>query len=119
MKKTLTLNNSWDICLDENGKIAISDGAYAIAQSAANAVRLFTDDAYFDRDKGIPHFDIELGHYPEGARSTLYNRITQAVMEVEGVEDCEVELEYDAATRTFGGEITITTADSSNIRIEL
>ena len=61
MALSLALNNNWDIHTDKNGNIAVVKDAYAIAQNCANAVRLFTNDAYFNRDRGIPHFDIELG----------------------------------------------------------
>ena len=119
MAFTLTLNNNWDVFVDENGNIATSADAYAIAQNAANAVRLFTNDAYFNRTKGIPHFNIELGHKPIPARSTLTNRIRKAVLAVDGVTDAEIELEFDPATRTYGGDITITVTDGNTVRIEL
>ena len=61
MALSLALNDKWDIHTDENGNIAVVEDAHAIAQNCANAVRLFTNDAYFNRDRGIPHFDIELG----------------------------------------------------------
>lgn len=119
MAFTLTLNDSWDIFVDENGNIATSADAYAIAQNAANAVRLFTNDAYFNRQKGIPYFNVTLGHKPIPARSTLTNRIRKAVLAVDGVTDAEIELEFDPATRTYGGDITITVTDGNTVRIEL
>ena len=119
MAFTLTLNDKWDIFVDENGNIATSAAAYAIAQNAANAVRLFTNDAYFNRTKGIPHFQIELGNKPAPSRSTLTNRIRKAVMAVDGVLDTEIELVFDEKTRTYGGNVTITVEDGTNIRIEL
>lgn len=119
MALTMTLNQNWDIYADANGNIAMSDKAYAIAQNSANAVRLFTNDAYFDRRKGIPHFGIELGHKEAPARSTLNNRIRKAVQAVEGVTGTEVELKYDETGRVYGGEIYITTEDSSTVKIEL
>lgn len=119
MALTLLLNQNWDIGVDNNGNIALSTGAYAIAQNCANAIRLFTNDAYFNRTKGIPHFNIELGHKPIPARSTLTNRIRKAVLAVDGVTDAEIELEFDPATRTYGGDITITVTDGNTVRIEL
>lgn len=119
MALTLTLDQGWDIYTDANGNIATSNGAYAIAQNAANAVRLFTNDAYFDRRKGIPHFGIELGHKEAPARSTLNNRIRKAVQAVEGVTAVEVELQYNEDNRVYGGDIYITTDDSSTVQIEL
>ena len=48
--------DEWDLILDDGGQIVDTAGAYGIAQNVANAVRLFTDDAYYFRDRGIPHF---------------------------------------------------------------
>ena len=53
--------DNWDITLDSSGRLQTSASAYAIAQNVANAVRLFTNEAYFAMDEGIPHFEIELG----------------------------------------------------------
>lgn len=119
MALSLALNDDWDIHTDENGNIAVVEDAHAIAQNCANAVRLFTNDAYFNRDRGIPHFDIELGKKALASRSTLYNRIKKAVMGVKGVTDAEVILEFDYKNRTYGGEIIITTNDNTTVTIEL
>ena len=59
---TLMLDpDEWDLILDDGGQIVDTAGAYGIAQNVANAVRLFTDDAYYFRDRGIPHFTLDLG----------------------------------------------------------
>ncbi len=117
MPKTLILNKNWDIHINESGDIATSTGSYAIAQNVANAVRLFTNDAYFDRDKGIPHYDVELGYTEAESQSALQNRIQEAALAVDGVTAAEVSLSFEG--RTYGGEITITTEDGSNATIEL
>nr|DAV52481.1 MAG TPA: Protein of unknown function (DUF2634) [Caudoviricetes sp.] len=119
MPFTLALNKNWDIYVNENGDIATIDNTYAIAQNAANAVRLFTNDAYFDTQRGIPHYDIELGNKAIPNRSTLTNRIKNAILEIENVDDVEVVLEFNNKTRTYGGNIYITTTDSTTIQIEL
>ena len=53
-RRTLTLTPKWDICLDPSGYIALTNGAIATAQNVANEARLFTNDAYFQQDKGTP-----------------------------------------------------------------
>lgn len=40
-------------------------------------------------------------------------------MAVDGVLDTEIELIFDEKTRTYGGNVTITVEDGTNIRIEL
>ena len=114
MAHTLFLDANWDITLDTGGYIATTTGAYAIAQNVANAVRLFTNDAYFDADKGIPHFQIELGHKPP--YSILRTRILEAARAVEGVADATVEF-TDPENRVLGGEILLTLTDGTTANV--
>lgn len=118
---TLYLNpDSWDITLDSSGRIARSTQAYAIAQNVANAVRLFTGEAFFAMDEGIPHFDIELGK-TRPALSVLRARMREAALNVEGVLDAQITLD-DVQDRKLTGEILLTVADgdkSSKITLTL
>lgn len=114
MAHTLLLDAQWDLTVDAGGNIATVSDAYAIAQNVANAVRLFTDDAYFDRDRGIPHFQIELGHKPP--YSILRTRILQAARAVEGVADATVT--FDRDKRKLGGEILLTLTDGITANVE-
>ena len=118
---TLYLNpDSWDITLDSSGRIARSTQAYAIAQNVANAVRLFTGEAFFAMDEGIPHFDIELGK-TRPALSVLRARMREAALNVEGVLDAQITLN-DVQDRKLTGEILLTVADgdkSSKITLTL
>ena len=107
---TLYLNpDSWDITLDSSGRIARSTQAYAIAQNVANAVRLFTGEAFFAMDEGIPHFGIELGK-TRPALSVLRARMREAALNVEGVLDAQITFD-DVQERKLTGEILLTVAD--------
>ena len=111
---------SWDITLDSSGRIARSVQAYAIAQNVANAVRLFTGEAFFAMDEGIPHFDIELGK-TRPALSVLRARMREAALNVEGVLDAQITLN-DVQERKLTGEILLTVAvgdKSSKITLTL
>ena len=118
---TLYLNpDSWDITLDSSGRIARSTQAYAIAQNVANAVRLFTGEAFFAMDEGIPHFDIELGK-TRPALSVLRARMREAALNVEGVLDAQITLD-DVQERKLTGIFLLTVADgdkSSKITLTL
>lgn len=112
--------DTWDITLDSSGRIARSTQAYAIAQNVANAVRLFTGEAFFAMDEGIPHFDIELGK-TRPALSVLRARMREAALNVEGVLDAQITLD-DVQDRKLTGEILLTVADgdkSSKITLTL
>lgn len=112
---TMFLDNSWDITLNGDGKIKMAKGAYAIAQNGSNAIRLFKGDAYFNKSKGIPHFDIELGH-GLAAIPILEGRIRQALLEVDGISDALAVLEVDK-TRVLGGNAYVTLEDGENAKI--
>lgn len=106
---------TWDLTLDPAGNIATATGAYAIAQSVANAIRLFTNDAYYDSDRGIPHFALELKTHP--AISVLRARIKEAAERVEGVKDAKVtDLNLDH--RTLTGVIKLTLNDGSITNVD-
>ena len=114
---SLLLNNNWDITLDSAGNIATTQKSYAIAQNVANAVRLFTEDAYFDWDRGIPHFAIELRANPQ--ISTLRARIKEASLAVDGVEAVQVDLDpVDSTTRELSGVITLETTYTDTVSVE-
>lgn len=106
----------WDLMLDPAGQIAVTEGAYAIAQNVANATRLFTDDAWYDPDRGVPHFDLELGHKP--GLSVVRNRLRQAAMTVEGVVDADVQIEGVTDRNLTGNiELTLATGEVADVAI--
>jgi len=118
-RKTLLLDRNWDICLDKSGRIAVADGPYATAQAVANECRLFTNDAYFEVDRGIPYYLIALGK--KLSPSVLRARLRDAAYLVEDVEDVtDVVLEsLDTETRKVTGEIKFTSVEGENASVEL
>lgn len=116
--RTLRLSENWDIDIDGAGRIVVADGVYATAQDVANVIRLFTREAYFDQQRGIPHFDIDLGVKP--SPSVVRSRYRRAAMQVTNVANAAVEIEgIDEATREMRGEITLTCADRSTATVEI
>lgn len=116
---TLLLSDDWDICLDSSGNIAVAIDAYAIAQNVANAVRLFTDDAYYFPQDGIPHFGIELG---KNAKELvlLRSRLIRAALAVEGVAAATItNLGVNRETRAVTGTITLTTMQGETADVAL
>lgn len=116
---TLYLNNAWDVAVDNAGNIATKSGDYAVAQNAANACRLFYEDAPLDMTRGIPYFDITLGKKSSVSASVLRSRIKDIVSEIYGVTDVEVVIDYDNEGRIDGGEVQITTLNSKNVTIQI
>lgn len=116
MPHSLYLTADWDITLDATGNIATTSGAYAVAQEVANAVRLFTQDAYFDQEKGIPHFDIALGHKP--IMPLIQSAILDAASAVEGVEQVTI-VDLSFTDRVLSGELQITTTEGVQVGITI
>ena len=107
---TLLLDDGWDINVDASGNIAKATGDYAIAQNVANAFRLFTNDAWFFPERGIPHFLIELRKAPK--INVLKVRLRKAALAVEGVTDCEIDL-LNVEGRDLSG-VALLTLESGN-----
>ena len=110
---SLLLNNNWDITLYNNGSLKTADPNYSIAQNVACAVRLFTSDAYFNTDIGIPHFDVTLKRNP--ALSVIRSHIKKAAMSVDGVKNAEVIINNDNGI--IQGEILITLENGERISV--
>ena len=119
-RRTLTLNDKWDITANRSGGIALTRNALATAQAVANEVRLFTNDAYFIQDKGSPYFVIALGQRTNPA--IVRNYFRKAALRVQDVKEV-VQIIVDAtdiATRTLTGDIqVITREDSQNVTINI
>ena len=114
-RRTLKLNrDTWDLTLDGVGRIALTRDELATAQNVANEARLFTEDAYFIQNKGIPHFIIELGRRVN--TSVLRSYLRRAAMQVPDVKEVtSVEvINFDPKTRTLTGDIQFTTKEGAN-----
>ena len=116
-KKSFLLNDKWDICLAASGDIAVTDGLYCDAQNIANAIRLFTNDAYFNKDKGIPHFAIDLGVRPSTA--VVRSRFRQAAIGVENIADANVTITGITDNRVLEGYIDAITDEGEELGVEL
>lgn len=117
MAHTLKLDKSaWDLTLDGAGRIAVSTDAYGVAQNVACAVRRFTKDTYFNRQDGVPHFQLELGSMPpEALVRSRVNRAARAVPEVAEASTTISRLE----ARRLEGDITITTTNGETVHVAL
>lgn len=56
--------NTWDLCLDARGNIALASAPYALAQSVASAIKTFLGEVYYDVTEGVPYFTQILGQIP-------------------------------------------------------
>ena len=116
-KRSLFLSDNWDIGLDSSGNIETTGGLYCDAQNVANAVRLFTRDAYLAQNKGVPHFSLDLGVIP--ALSEVRSWYRKAAKTVENIRSASVEITaVDKENRTLRGIITATSDNGEPFTIE-
>ena len=79
---SLELADDWDLHVGDDGNLPKVFTAQGIAQNVANAFRLFTNDAYFFTDQGIPHFLVELNAHPK--INILRSRLKKVALQVNG-----------------------------------
>ncbi len=117
MAKTLLLDpKTWDLHVDETGMLPLATGTYAIAQNVANQTRLFTKDAYFAQDDGIPHFAVTLGRYP--AQSVMRTRIIEQALSVDEVDSAKVSFSrFEDGVLTGNIQIITTSGETAIIQI--
>lgn len=117
-KRTLYLGqDTWDITLDGAGNIKTAISPYADAQNVANAVRLFTNDAYLRQRQGVPHFDLDLGVKP--ALSEVRAVYRETALAVENIADATVEIAgLDTETRAMTGTIQATSENGETVSVE-
>ena len=120
-RHTLALDANWDLYLSQAGGIAVAAGAMATAQGVANECRLFTRDAYFEQDKGIPHKAVELGQKSPAPPllRTLMRRQALRVPDVASVLGIEGEA-FDRAARRLAGTLRSKTREGgADVSVEL
>jgi hypothetical protein len=117
----MLLNDDWDLSLTESGNIAMTEGAYATAQNVANECRLFVRDAYFEMNKGIPHYIIELGFADNPDKSLLRTYLRRAAGRVSDVKEItNISFEnMDKEHRKLAGIIEFTTMEGENVSLDI
>jgi hypothetical protein len=115
-KRSLLLNDNWDIGITSSGELATVSGPYCDAQNVANAIRLFTNDAYLNTQKGVPHFNLDLGVEPSmSAVRSVYRKTARAVDNIRNVNVNNIFRKQ----RSIAGFLTVENETGTTINIEL
>lgn len=96
----------WDLTVDSGGNLAVTTGAYAIAQDVASAVRLFLGELWYDTAQGIPYLEQIFGQRPP--LQFLKAKFVGAGMTVPEVASIVCFLTGPGFDRQVGGELQIT-----------
>ena len=117
-QRNLFLNSQWDIGLNSNGDLSTTSGLYCDAQNVANSIRLFTKDAYLSQDKGVPHFDLELGKKPP--LSAVRQAYRRRGMEMDNIANIQCDgIGLDIENRRLTGRLIVTNETGEQATIGL
>lgn len=119
-RRTLELDEKWDLMLTAGGDIALANDAFATAQNVANEARLFLNDAYFTQDQGAPYYNISLGQRTNSATVAAYwRKAASNVDDVRGITELIVN-PVEIESRNLTGDIRFSTVeDNKNVSISL
>lgn len=104
MDTLLLATDTWDLCLDANGNIAVASAPYALAQDVASACRTFLGEVWYDMTLGIPYDTQILSQNPPP--STLTELLEKTALTVPGVVKAKMLIQsYDPKTRLVTGQL--------------
>ncbi len=107
MNTLLLTVDTWDLCVDALGNIAMASGAYALAQDAASACRTFLGEVYYDNSVGVPYWQSILGK--PASLPLVRAALQEAAMSIQGVTGARVYLST-VEDRVLTGQVQITDA---------
>lgn len=117
MTISLALNvAAWDLQVSPEGNIAIVDGNYAKLQDVASAVRLFRDELWYDRKRGMPYWEGILGKQPPS--NFLKIKVENMAKTIPTVAKARCVITGFAA-RAVTGQILITFVDGTTQAVTL
>lgn len=105
--------DTWDLALDASRSIAIAVAPYEQAQSVANACRLWSGEAPFNTDRGIPYETEVLGQQPPPR--VLGGWYEREALTVPKVSQATAILLYD--NRVQSGQIQLTLEDGTVLNV--
>lgn len=106
---------TWDLTVDASRSIALAGDPYATAQTVANACRLWSGEAPYNTNRGIPYETEILGKQPP--RELLANWYETEAETVQNVKSASAVLESSAGNRGLTGQIQCTLNDGTVINV--
>jgi len=110
--QTLPLNTqTWDLELDSNGNLSLTDPDYSIAQDVASAIRTFIGECWYGVTLGMPYFQSILGKLPPA--SYITNMLEKAALTVPGVVSVTVVSLGLNKNRQLTGSVIVVSTDTN------
>ena len=102
MSTLLLTQDTWDLCVDALGNIAVATAPYSYAQDVASACKLFLGELWYNTSKGVPYLEEILGMLP--TEDALRQYLIGVALSVDGVVKVDVIVNsFDS--RTISGNI--------------
>lgn len=95
----------WDLCVDQNGDLAICSTPYSVTQDVACALRTFLGECFYDTARGIPYFTQVLGR--GHAEVEFKSRAEDIAAAVPGVASGRCFISPAASDRRLHGLISL------------
>lgn len=106
---SLALDSSWNLFADSSGNLALVTGSAALAQDAATACRLWTNEYWYATNIGIPYQNI-IGKQPNFTALKAF--WVAAALTVPGVVSAKAFI-ASFENREVTGQIQVTGADGT------
>ena len=107
--------DTWDLAVDASRRIALAGYPYSVAQTVANACSLWSGEAPYDTDRGIPYDTEILGKNPP--RELLANWYEGEAETVPNVKSAVAVIESNRSDRGITGQIQCTLTDGTIINV--
>jgi len=114
MSTLLLTQDTWDLCVDALGNIAMATAPYSYAQDVASACKLFLGELWYNTSKGVPYLEEILGKLPTEDALRLY--LTEAALSVDGVVKADVIVNsFDGRTITGNIQFVDINGNTANV----
>lgn len=114
MSTLLLTQDTWDLCADALGNIAMASEPYSYAQDVASACRLFLGELWYNSQKGVPYLEDILGHLP--TEDALRQFLIEAALSVDGVVKADVIVNsFDSRTITGNIQFVDINGNTANV----
>jgi hypothetical protein len=104
---------TWDLCVDASGNIAMASDPYATAQDVASACSIWQGELWYDTQAGIPYLSV-LGQ--PVSLSYIKGQLVAAALTVDGVASAQVFISL-IQNRKLTGQVQVTLESGETLTV--
>lgn len=110
-------NTTWDILLDANGNLAITETPEAVSQDVASACLVFAGECFYNTTLGIPWQEEVLGLRPTAGY--IARKLATEAEKLPVVKQAIANIFFDESSRQIRGLIRITDHQGDQSEVSL